>query len=327
LYAPFGATRWVSGTLPTDLRFTGQRNDLSTGLYFFSARYYHSGVGRFISADSIVPDPAAPQHFNRYSYTGNNPLGFTDPSGHGPGPAVILGEDGPSPEELARYQAHLDLAQEACERYGLGAGCYLYEGAQWHYYFTSTGLGRWQYINAAGPAGGEEGAYIAAVAREWSAYAYSEGLIEGAQNLNFWSTVRTATPEQQAGIIFAFSSSAALADATLFAYESIPRPVRPIHPKIKPGSAGGPSAGKRFPESVKRQAFEEDPTRTCVYCGRPGTATQVDHAIPMSRGGNATIENAQLTCPWCNNSKGNRDFPVNPPPGFRGPWPQFWWRR
>lgn len=38
-------------------------------------------------------------------------------------------------------------------------------------------------------------------------------------------------------------------------------------------------------------------------------------------GGNATLDNAQTTCGWYNASKGARDFPVNPPPGFEGGWP------
>jgi hypothetical protein len=38
-------------------------------------------VGRFISADVIVPDPTNPQQFNRYSYVLNNALRYTDPSG------------------------------------------------------------------------------------------------------------------------------------------------------------------------------------------------------------------------------------------------------
>jgi hypothetical protein len=39
-------------------------------------------LGRFVSADSIVPDFANPQGLNRYSYAGNNTLRFTDPTGH-----------------------------------------------------------------------------------------------------------------------------------------------------------------------------------------------------------------------------------------------------
>jgi hypothetical protein len=39
-------------------------------------------VGRFIQADTIVPSPGNPQHFNRYSYVLNNPLGFVDPTGY-----------------------------------------------------------------------------------------------------------------------------------------------------------------------------------------------------------------------------------------------------
>jgi PAS domain S-box-containing protein len=39
-------------------------------------------LNRFVSPDSIIPDPANPQSFNRYSYAYNNPVKYTDPSGH-----------------------------------------------------------------------------------------------------------------------------------------------------------------------------------------------------------------------------------------------------
>jgi RHS repeat-associated protein len=68
--------------VPTDKQFTGQRLD-GTGLYYYNARYYDPIIGRFISADTIVPNPANPQAFNRYSYCLNNPLKYIDPSGHG----------------------------------------------------------------------------------------------------------------------------------------------------------------------------------------------------------------------------------------------------
>ncbi|MFZ2614965.1 MAG: hypothetical protein WA077_03170, partial [Anaerolineae bacterium] len=35
-----------------------------------------------LAADTIVPQPQNPQNLNRYSYVGNQPLGFIDPSGH-----------------------------------------------------------------------------------------------------------------------------------------------------------------------------------------------------------------------------------------------------
>jgi len=46
------------------------------------ARFYDPYLGRFISADTIVPNPRNPQDFNRYAYTRNNPLKYTNPSGH-----------------------------------------------------------------------------------------------------------------------------------------------------------------------------------------------------------------------------------------------------
>jgi len=80
-YLPFGETWSETGLLGTDKKFTGQRLD-GSGLYYYNARYYDPTIGRFISADTIVQDPANPQTLNRYSYVINNPLKYTDPSGH-----------------------------------------------------------------------------------------------------------------------------------------------------------------------------------------------------------------------------------------------------
>ncbi|MFC2027120.1 RHS repeat-associated core domain-containing protein [Chloroflexota bacterium] len=80
-YFPFGDCRNSTGNVTTDKLFTGQRLD-DTGLYFYNARYYDATIGRFISADTIVPDPFDPQGWNRYSYCENNPLIYIDPTGH-----------------------------------------------------------------------------------------------------------------------------------------------------------------------------------------------------------------------------------------------------
>ena len=39
-------------------------------------------INHFTQPDSIVPDPYNPQDWNRYSYARNNPLRYTDPTGH-----------------------------------------------------------------------------------------------------------------------------------------------------------------------------------------------------------------------------------------------------
>lgn len=80
-YYPYGGVR-QAGNLPTDRTYTGQVEDDLTGLMYYNARYYASGLGRFISADTIVPGAGNPQAFNRYSYVLGNPLKYTDPSGH-----------------------------------------------------------------------------------------------------------------------------------------------------------------------------------------------------------------------------------------------------
>jgi RHS repeat-associated protein len=82
-YYPYGQRRYSWNTTPTSHRFTGQISDEdSTGLYFFNARYYSGVLGRFISADTVVPEPGNPQSLNRFSYSANNPLRYIDPSGH-----------------------------------------------------------------------------------------------------------------------------------------------------------------------------------------------------------------------------------------------------
>ena len=79
-YYPYGETR-LTATMLTDKLFTGQR-DIGLGIYHYGARFYSPKLGRFLSADTIVPGYANPQAFNRYSYVLNMPVNATDPSGH-----------------------------------------------------------------------------------------------------------------------------------------------------------------------------------------------------------------------------------------------------
>jgi RHS repeat-associated protein len=81
-YAPFGSQRAHTGTSTSDYRYTDQELDAENGLYNYNARLYDPFIGRFISPDTIVPEPFNPQSLNRYTYCLNNPLIYVDPSGH-----------------------------------------------------------------------------------------------------------------------------------------------------------------------------------------------------------------------------------------------------
>ncbi len=83
-YTPYGkvVTNVTTTSYDAAHKFTGQRADAATGLYFYHARYYNPQLGRFIQPDTIVPSAGDPQALNRYSYVRNNPLKYTDPTGH-----------------------------------------------------------------------------------------------------------------------------------------------------------------------------------------------------------------------------------------------------
>ena len=47
---------YASGNFSTDRRFTGQREEASRGCYDYGARLYAPALGRFLQADTLVPE-------------------------------------------------------------------------------------------------------------------------------------------------------------------------------------------------------------------------------------------------------------------------------
>jgi RHS repeat-associated protein len=92
----WGARRdddWVGAPSSTELQqiadttrhgFTGHDMLDNVGLVHMNGRVYDPAIGRFVSADPFVVPMLGTQGLNRYAYTLNSPLSYTDPSGFVP---------------------------------------------------------------------------------------------------------------------------------------------------------------------------------------------------------------------------------------------------
>ena len=82
-YTAFGEVRYESAPSPTDYQYTGQRSYLDGfGLHYYVARWYDPVTAHFTQADTIIPSPGNSGDWDRYAYVLNNPMRYTDPTGH-----------------------------------------------------------------------------------------------------------------------------------------------------------------------------------------------------------------------------------------------------
>jgi RHS repeat-associated protein len=88
LYEPYGKVTMYDGSWTSTrsasryanvVMYTGRESDSETDLYYYRARYYKSGFGRFVTRDPIsvwIGVNSIP-----YGYSAGNPTVYTDPSG------------------------------------------------------------------------------------------------------------------------------------------------------------------------------------------------------------------------------------------------------
>ncbi len=73
----FGHLTATTGSLNNPFMYTARELDTETGLYYYRARYYDSGTGRFISEDLIGFHGGV----NKYAYAFNDSTRYKDPEG------------------------------------------------------------------------------------------------------------------------------------------------------------------------------------------------------------------------------------------------------
>jgi RHS repeat-associated protein len=88
-YYPWGGELQYTNSDANHYKFTGKERDSESNLDYFGARYYSSGLSRFLRADwaaspAAIPyaELADPQSLNLYSYVRNRPTVMVDPDGH-----------------------------------------------------------------------------------------------------------------------------------------------------------------------------------------------------------------------------------------------------
>jgi RHS repeat-associated protein len=69
-------------SVPILSKFNSQERDKESGLDFFNARHYDSGIARFVGADTVIAGETSAMSWNRYFYTQGNPIKYADATGN-----------------------------------------------------------------------------------------------------------------------------------------------------------------------------------------------------------------------------------------------------
>lgn len=80
-YDLYGGTQETTDETGKPYAYNGEVRGV-TGLDYLRARYYDSTAGTFLTEDSYQGELTDPLSQNGYTYVHNNPVNYTDPSGH-----------------------------------------------------------------------------------------------------------------------------------------------------------------------------------------------------------------------------------------------------
>ena len=275
----------------SDRGYTGHRmnntgtNDL--GLIYMNARYYLPEVGRFISADTIVPDPSNPQSYNRYTYVLNDPINSSDPTGH----MATSGCDG-----------YVEGCMSDPNTWGNNFIDYLEDDIDFDDPSDNPqGQIILELYNYTLPLGLEDGASV----NEIVSYA-----IEDTVSLMKHARAGWYPLSDDADLVAKFFVFASVADSS--SEGSLDGERGSVIPRYNRAGYGEWNDSA----SIHREVFSRD-NYSCFYCGKRGGNLTLDHVTSLKThwdgGGyamtaaerNNNVDNLVTACPSCNSSKGS----------------------
>jgi len=312
-YRPYGEELGVHITDPAvaeeTIGFIGERYDADAGLQYLNARYYDPKLGLFLQPDWFeVTTPGVGT--NRYSYSGNDPINFSDPSGNCFGSGACSEAWDNFRDSLRSFGDHVSdsFSRDSARRqraadYNLAMRTDAFDGS---------------YHDFIGANDAEE--FGARDSGDTYATVSTTGPCRGG------SCILTAPPNvlrhppgpPSAGPGKWWNSTAAL-------------PGNRYSPNSTAlgTSVRAPSVSKRPPASTSRYVRMADkivsdkrarsqsasgslqcPTCSTTMVTKPGqpNSREFDHFIPHSRGGSSRGWNIWSMCRSCNRSKGSKDF-------------------
>ena len=89
-YDAFGVEKNIDENDTNAFRYCGEYYDKETATVYLRARNYNPSIGRFTQRDSFAGKLDDPLSLNLYTYCANNPVYYSDPSGHFFGGSIAL---------------------------------------------------------------------------------------------------------------------------------------------------------------------------------------------------------------------------------------------
>lgn len=150
-YDAFGnTTARIGEDFDNEICYTGQVYDKESGQYYYNARFYNPGDGRFLSQDTYRGEFKSPNTWHLYVYCANNPVNYVDPSGH-----AFFGFWSKEQHYFAynqnapqKYFGYYDIYDTAANLFGMNIGHFKRETKKWKIEFWKGQYGEMHGFSA-----------------------------------------------------------------------------------------------------------------------------------------------------------------------------------